>query len=172
MTGPANMEDAAGKAAKAAIAEEAAEWVVRLNAKKLSREDAFAFEGWLNESDAHKQAFRQASEVWLEVGDALDPPAAATEPISLSRAFSASRRLNPAIAWASGAALAACCAALAFVAFAAAPVFSGPKVERAAYVSVIGEEKTVNLSDGSSIQLNTDSAIEVVTRRTNAAFGC
>ncbi|MEZ5927917.1 MAG: FecR domain-containing protein [Parvularculaceae bacterium] len=158
-----NVDKTVTKKGRKAIGDEAAAWVVKLNAGKLSREDAFAFEDWLNESGAHRQAFRQLSEVWRVAGDALEIPAAeAEEPMSIRGVLSAWRRLNPAKAWAGmGVALASCFALVWAISLTG--VFAiGPRVEHQTLASIVGEKKTVELSDGSIVQLNTNTKVEVV----------
>lgn len=145
-----------------AIGEEAAAWVIRLNAGKLSREDAFAFEDWLNESGAHRQAFLQLSEVWRMSGEMFDDPVAQVQRLSVRKTIAAWRQLHPLKAWAGAGGAVAALLALLWAAGAGGFFVMGPKVERTTLASLVGEKKTVALSDGSVVQINTDTEIEVV----------
>lgn len=143
--------------------EEASAWVIKLNAGKVARDDIFAFEDWLNESAAHRQAFKQMTRVWHDAGavfDVRDRPV--KEPLSIRRISSAWMQLHPIRA--------RIAAATVFVAILIVGWFlsvsllphADPAFERMAARTQVGEGKMIDLADGSTVQLNTDTEVEVV----------
>ena len=146
-----------------ALAGEASAWVVKLNVGKLSREEAFAFEDWLNESAAHRQVFNELAGVWHDVGDMFDSQEAGVrEPLSLSRVLAAWARLNPVKTW--GALTAACLllVSVSWVVTSGLTPLEQPALAPMVLVTAVGENKTANLSDGSVVQLNTNTRLEII----------
>lgn len=138
------------------VAAEASRWVVRLNAGRLSRADGAAFRRWLNQSDLHRQEFTECAALWGLAGEICDAylPARETE-VSFKAMVGAWFQANPRRA------MAAAFAAVALLLLVAVPLLSRPGVEtNLAYATAVGEQRTVRLSDGSQVQLNTQSGIE------------
>ncbi|WP_447963630.1 FecR family protein [Nitrospira sp. Ecomares 2.1] len=133
------------------LRQEAIAWVVRLNNSRISPEDQQAFETWKAKSTIHLQVFQKVSAIW---GDP-DLHAAATqraqEPSSILPQQSATPRR-----WLQHAGAIAACAML----FTMAIVHYDPLTWlQADYRTAIGEQRTIALPDGSTVVLNTQTAI-------------
>jgi len=140
----------------------AAEWFVRLQSAAVSVEDTHAWQGWLNESPRHAQAFARIEEV-SQVLRSVPLPAAvpasrlagdrydATVPLKEWKAPRAARR-----PWMALALLAAVCAAMIF----SAVFWKAPTPNT--YGTAVGENRLLTLSDGSTISLGGDTRIAVV----------
>lgn len=116
---------------------EAASWVARLHGPDRSAEVESGLKRWLAESALHAAAFESATDVWQETADL---------PARLPLSARAGRRyLMPAVA-------AALCLLVA-----AAWLYLRPTV----LATVVGEQRTLVLSDGSRVTLNTDSRVLV-----------
>lgn len=68
-----------------ALQHEAHGWVVRLTSGTATVADAEALQGWLRQSPAHEQAFRQANALWDEIGFA-GRGAVPSSPVAINRA--------------------------------------------------------------------------------------
>lgn len=142
----------------AEIEAEAAAWVARFDADAATEEDRAAFEAWKNRSPHHREAASRLSDLWvdLDVLGQLAPPVAQAAP---RRPLA--RRRNPARRKSSPMAVAMSVAAALAVAIALGFTASGLRNTTSVYETAIGEQRTVNLADGSSVQLNTNSRVEV-----------
>ena len=126
-----------------AIHKEAAQWVARADRGALDAETARALDAWLAADKRHRGAYARAAAVWgvLDRARALASPA----PARTSRA-----------GWRLGlAATAAAAIAAGVVGFMVFPRSS------AQYQTLVGELKHVALTDGSSADINTNSALRV-----------
>lgn len=121
---------------------DASRWLVRLESPDVSLDDHRRFREWLAASDENRAAYGAMSGTW----DKLDALAGVERP---ARASVNRRR---AVLWGAGAAVAAG-AALFFIAF--------QPQSSAAYETGFGEQRTIALADGSTVQLNADSRIRV-----------
>ena len=136
------------------LIEEATAWFVRINAGTASEPERRAFEDWLHRDPAHPSAYAEAEALWRELGEIPDPRKGSA-PAADSRKAATSRRRR--VGLRSLGALAACLA-LAF-----AGLWTSGTLDRlrADHATAVGERRSVTLSDGSVVQLNTDSALEV-----------
>jgi transmembrane sensor len=126
---------------------EAAEWVVRLNGPVLDEADALAFDAWLSATPANAEAYDRALLVW-QAYESCAPQV--SEGLSARK----SRPDRRGLFFGAGAAAAAAAAALAFL----------PQLQPATtqtYVTARGEHRTVELSDGSRIDLNAGTRLTV-----------
>lgn len=128
---------------------EAIAWVARLTSGDATAADAESLRAWRALSPAHEDAFRLASIVWRETGEALSSPAAGRSPIHPTR-----RRFITGMAVTSGAAIAA--------GWAGASLGILPTLEDllSDYYTRVGEQKHVVLSDGSGLDLDAGSAVD------------
>ena len=135
---------------------QAAEWVVRLDSPDVTPEDRARLEAWLSQDPLHEAAFRLASQAWRKVEDLgrANREARAAGP----RAVAAFEPANRPGARRRGAVYAA--AASLLVAIVAGALFLHPG-DAADYRTATGELRLVVLADGSSVHLNTASAIAV-----------
>lgn len=130
------------------IDEQATVWFVRLQSGKVSPSEKESFMRWLNQADAHREAFNEISKLW---GD--------TDLLQALSDTAQKRGIKPRgknrIAYFMPLAMAACLA----VAF-----YCGNELKifvQGDYSTSVGERKTVYFDDGSTAMLNTDSAIAV-----------
>ncbi len=148
----------------AQIKDEAAAWVVKLNASRLSGDDTYVFEHWLHASDDHRREFTAHAQVWLHA-DVVSEGAGDAEPFTLGGVLAAWAKTQPTRTW--GGLTAACLIVLTLG-------FLGdlrlqPQTERLAVNTEIGQSKQVTLADGSTVQLNTNSGIATDYSRTERA---
>ncbi|PHV15192.1 iron dicitrate transport regulator FecR [Janthinobacterium sp. BJB303] len=138
----------------AAIGQQAAAWWARLRADDFTRADADALRAWCASSPDHARAWRELQQLW----QALDP--------ALTRAAAAPQRENvlafparPGRRAFLGGALAAGVAALAL----RPPLGAWPSLQElgADYRTGTGEQRQVALSPQMTVQLNTQTRIDV-----------
>ena len=131
---------------------DAADWVVRLRAPEVGEADWLAFEDWLCAAPDNRARFDAAEALWAEVdaraGDLMDLLAETPKPGFKARRLSWSAPLVGVLAAA---------AFLALLAPYAAGVFARPTV----YTTAKGEHSTLQLADGSRVDLNGGSSISV-----------
>lgn len=128
--------------------EDAAAWVVRLQADDLTTDDALAFDAWLEQSPANAHAYDAA----LAVAHAYEANAA-----EIARQLPQARRqasMPRRYAMAGGA-----IAAMLAVAVVVAPVRRTDGVD--VYQTATGEHRSVTLADGSKVDLNAATRLEV-----------
>jgi len=137
-----------------AIGREAAAWWARLRADDFTQADADALRAWCARSPAHARAWRELRQVW----QALDP--------ALARAAAAPQRANvlafplrPGRRAFLGSALAAGVAVLAL----RPPLGAWPSLQElgADYRTGTGEQRQVALSQQMTVQMNTQTRIDV-----------
>jgi transmembrane sensor len=149
---------------------EAAGWVVRLR-EGCGEEERRAFVAWLKVSPVHVQHYLELVSLEVQLGDAellsrleMEPPSPKdrTNVLPLEResapAVRSDHRAGKRRHWQAVAALTACVAVLAFVGalFLEHSVPEYPQIR-----SAVGELRSVTLSDGSLVTLNTQSTIEI-----------
>ncbi|MDR7221046.1 FecR domain-containing protein [Aminobacter aminovorans] len=130
------------------IALDARDWIVRLSAGNVSRQDLDRFHAWRSQSPEHARAFAREKEFWQLLqnvdGSGLD---AAPVAVPIPRPAVSRRRFLI------GGAVAASAVALA-----------APRVltwMRSDFTTGAGEQATATLPDGSTMLLNTNSAVDV-----------
>ncbi len=141
----------------------AAEWIVRLEGSPLRDKERQALDRWLAESPAHAAAFAYARSTWSDLATLRTAPGA------LLAEVAPRRRGRESAPWfgVPGRSLmtlrgAAVAAALLIGAGLGAFWFGDPVTMLAAdYRTAPGESRTVTLSDGSIVQLDTTSALAV-----------
>jgi transmembrane sensor len=128
--------------------DDAAAWVVRLEAGDLGDAEAVAFDAWLSSAPENAAAFDAALAVSHAYADAGEE---VTRGLSERRVVPVSRR-RAFVGF--GAA-----AAAAVVAVLIAPQFAGPETD--SYVTAKGQHRTVQLADGSTVDLNGGTRLTV-----------
>jgi transmembrane sensor len=133
---------------------EAAAWLTVLGREHVSTEERAEFKRWLRHSERHRAAFEALSALWddLEIlQDLEDIGAAMTSAPAPSRSWPRRRVI-----------VAAASFAMAVIASGSFYVAHLRGLEQSgAFTTAIGEQRSVELSDGSVIQLNTDTRIDV-----------
>ena len=132
------------------VEEQAVTWFVRLRADNVNREDWAAFAQWLEQTDEHRKVFSEVCDMWgdttLLEGLSRHAKRHDIAPKRQKKRYFISRIPL---------ALAACL-------MLAIPFANQIQIFlKADYISVIGESKTVQLDDGSTAILNTNSAVAV-----------
>lgn len=167
------------------LEQEAVAWYVRLASGEMTREERSQFAVWQQLSPAHAKADRKIAKLWDMLDVVMDQPQslpsaaqttihernadiisldAARQSIADSKAAQHTRRTKPSTfaRWALGFATAA--SVLIFLGFTLCN--SGICLDNlyhplADYHTMTGEQKTIHLADGSTVYLNTDTALDV-----------
>ncbi|VAW01858.1 hypothetical protein MNBD_ALPHA01-1305 [hydrothermal vent metagenome] len=131
------------------LANEAAEWFLKLRDDDLSRTDYLEWQEWIAESDDHARAFAGAEDCWDALDDIKDLPRVNAGPTLMTKNYF--RRIMP---------VAAGIAATLLVALFLQKDIT-PSLETTSYQTARAEHKTVRLDDGSQINLGARSIINV-----------
>jgi transmembrane sensor len=141
------------------IEAEAAAWMTVLGRDCIGDEDRAEFKRWLRQSERHRATFEALGALWddLEVLKELDDIGEAMSRTSMQRVPLVRKR---------GLIAAAASLAMAIVAAGALYIYDAHSlVQTAAFATGIGEQRTVELTDGSTIQLNTNTRVQVLYSR-------
>ncbi|TFY94121.1 FecR family protein [Pseudomonas nabeulensis] len=138
------------------ITEAAADWAVRLHAGALTDQEQAELRQWIARDSRHEAALRFAEQTWAALGEVhKDEPVHRRRPASTVMPVRRSKRRRP---WQRAAAVAL------VVVVAGVGWLRGPDVVlrlQADYVTQKGEVRTVQLADGSQVELDSDSAIRL-----------
>ena len=139
---------------RTSIERQAQEWLIRMDGDEpLSTREREALGEWMGRSAAHRAELVRIARFWNQA-NVLTELAVGLERSAQERRRRRTRRVAP-IALAASALLAS------FVL-----VWWGLQrlkgADNGTYVTSIGQQKTISLSDGSSVQLNTDSEVQVM----------
>ncbi|WP_347987627.1 FecR family protein [Methylomonas sp. AM2-LC] len=131
------------------IAEQALDWFTHIQTGGLSAEEKIEFEVWKSQNPAHQQAYNEAAQLWSDAdfNQALTLSRLSYTTLKTQRKHKLWNRTLPL----------ALAASFVFCLILFDPI---TKIQADYYTSV-GETQTVQLKDGSSITLNTDTAISV-----------
>jgi len=133
------------------LRDQAVVWLLRLQSENCTAEDLLTFEKWLSEHPSHRQAFDLVSGQWqwLERFKTTDFPA---------RSAAVRYRPKPRLHLLGYSAAAAVVLTLALTAFSTDGWLGFPHT----YTAQKGDHQIIVLADGSTVELNTDSKIEVL----------
>lgn len=136
---------------------EASAWLARLQRDEVTEADGLEFDAWLAAAPANAAAYRAALTVWLQAGAASEEILAE---LAAGERREALRRAPTRRAWMVGAGGFAVAAGLAVTVL--------PVVQPAAeiYSTGKGERRRVTLKDGSVVDLNAETRLEVSFART------
>lgn len=129
--------------------DEALAWFARLRDQQASQAEQAAFEAWLATSPAHAQAFEKVRQLWES--PAL-PAALSHFEVPVPKARSRPRPRFQARRWMAA-------AGLLFMLGWGLLASGLPDRWRADYATAAGEQRSLVLADGSTVLLNTDSAL-------------
>ena len=142
-----------------AIHRQASEWLVLLQSSDATANDRRRFEEWLGESPGNRTAFAELEDTWGRLtamggrartrGNVEPDPDVVLK--HLDRIDRARRR--PRAAWAAAAAV--------VVAAVLGALLILPGESQTPYRTDVGERRTVSLPDGSTVDLNTDTELQV-----------
>jgi len=133
-------------AVKMALSDEAIDWLVKLHSGTASEADHIAFADWRKRSDLHEAAARDAEAVWGGIGVAGPQFRRKERKLKVTRRTA----LSGVMLLAGGVVL-------------QRTGLIGPQLF-ADYVTGIGEQRRIELADGSSVFLNADTAVSVDMR--------
>ena len=137
------------------IEADAAAWLTVLGREEVSERDRAEFERWLGASDRHRATFRELSELWGElallkelddIAESMEDETPPRRPIFRRRSFIAAA------------------ASLALVVAGGTVIYALQQArhnQHEIFATSVGEQRTIRLVDGSRLQLNTDSRVEV-----------
>lgn len=139
------------------IKQEAGEWVARQDTRDLTPEEEASFHAWRGQSDVHREEFDRIADAWdqcdlLDELNYVDVIAERPTPMRVP-ALMARRPLLSAMA-------ASFVVVMIGAALYAQMALRTP-LQSGAFHTALGEQKTITLADGSSLVLNTDSAVEM-----------
>ena len=138
------------------ITEAAAEWAVRLHAGALTEQEQAELRQWIACDSRHEAALRFAEQTWAALGEVhKDEPVHRQRPAAAPMPVGRAKRRRP---WQRAAAVAM------VVLVAGVGWVRGPDAwlhMQADYVTQKGEVRTVQLADGSKVELDSDSAIRL-----------
>ena len=140
---------------EAEIEADAASWLTVMGREQVSEAEIAEFHRWMKQSDRHRAAFNELSDLWddLAILQELDDIAESAIAISGSRRPRWPKRV-----------LFSAAAAMLLVVFAASMMYLeylDNLEQQGTFITAVGEQHTLTLSDGSTLQLNTDSHVEV-----------
>ena len=139
---------------------EATRWVAKLDARRLNADEFSRFKAWIGTSKNHKLAFDGAATLWGDL-DLLAEMQCALEPAQRAswqdrfKAALGEWMPRPSHSFAAGVLLLV--AGLTYTTIYEVPVQNDATI----YTTSIGEHKTIILTDGSEVLLNTGSQVEV-----------
>ncbi len=134
--------------------QEAADWLTRLQRPEVDETDWLAFDAWLSEPGAQEayDAIQAVDEEIFQRGSAIRGELSEPRRVAAKRTFSIDWR------WLGGLGAAAAAAALAITVAPWGELLPQPDT---LYTTAKGESRTLQLADGSRVDLNTDSHISV-----------
>lgn len=134
--------------------QEAADWLTRLQRPEVDETDWLAFDAWLSQPGAQEayDAIQAVDEEIFQRGSAVRGELAEPRRVAAKRGFAIGWR------WLGGLGAAAAAAAIAITVAPWGELLPQPDT---LYTTAKGENRTVNLADGSRIDLNTDSHVSV-----------
>ncbi|WP_250459629.1 FecR family protein [Microbulbifer litoralis] len=149
--------------------DQACAWVARLRSDALSAADRRNFANWMD-SASNREAFDQMAELWGDLGALAHMPVDELYPESRPEAQAARRPSTTAgkagwnpLQWLMGGGLVAAC--LTVTLWIGNQWLAGEKPTGQVYATNVGETRTVTLTDGSRVQLNTNTELRVAYSR-------
>lgn len=150
-----------------AVEKEAAFWFARLRSDDLGEEDRARFSRWLAADPAHVSAYADYQGLWSDFDDVaasatiLDMRREALRQADRPHRPRWRPRLAPLAAMAAGIAVALGGVWMLTVREPALVPAAASRTGPATYLTEVGERSSITLADGSVVQLNTDSLLEV-----------
>ena len=139
------------------IRQAAVDWLMRLRNDASGVQDWVDFDAWLEASPRHKAAYDDALAVWSELEQIAPAIKARLDQASAPvRLIPRQARPSGLTRWGLGGAVAAAAAALAVMPFAGSILYP-----QQAYATARGETRTVVLSDGTKVHMNSGSRLTV-----------
>lgn len=138
-------------------AEEAAEWLVRLDGDDCSASELEAFERWRSADPLRAVAYRQARTMWRDSSAVIRDSLALSEAARQALRHSPERRAPRRWLWPAASLATAAAVAVAAVLYWPKPPPAPPVGTR--YATAAGEQRNVALADGSALTLDTQTVV-------------
>jgi transmembrane sensor len=139
--------------ARTSIEHQAREWLIRMDGDEpLSVSDREALREWMSRGAAHREELIRISKFWNSANVLAE--------LVVFQESATQKRTSRRLRWVATAAVAAS-AVFASVILVRWNLQRLDQEVNGIYGTVIGEQKSISLSDGSSVQLNTDSEIQI-----------
>ena len=146
--------------ARTSIEHEARKWLIRMDGDEpLTEAEKHSLREWMARSQAHRAELTRLTKFWEDANILTTLTGEQVAPEGPSPKKLLGSGIIPRILMAVSAIIAS-----VMVTYAGLRQLGGTTISRA-YETTIGEQKTVVLDDGTAIQLNTDSRVEVVYTR-------
>ncbi len=134
--------------------QQAAAWFARLRADDVSERDRLQWQAWLAQDPRHRQAYARLETLWSSLGDYAPLPEVGIHVRAAARGLDRPPRMRP-LRWSALAALALVAVLLA------ALVLRSPTGATVSFATTVGERRSLQLSDGTRVDLDTSSALHV-----------
>ncbi len=134
--------------------QQAAGWFARLRADDVSECDRRQWQAWLAQDPRHRHAYAQFETLWSSLGDFAPMPEVAMKVRAAARGPDRPPRAWP-LRWTAAAALAVAAVLVG------ALMLRKPATPYISYATTLGERRSLQLTDGTRVDLDTDSALRV-----------
>ncbi|MGE4458305.1 MAG: FecR domain-containing protein [Stenotrophomonas sp.] len=136
------------------VEQQATAWFVRMRADDASERDRQAWQQWLHADPVHRTAYGRIEALWSSLGEFATAPELA---VRMPRPRMAARRAPRRRRWpvAAAAALVLACAA------GLAALLPPPRAVESSYRTAIGERRSLQLEDGTRVDLDADTRVQV-----------
>lgn len=142
---------------KSKIEQEAAEWLIKLDGdSELSKEERAKFKKWLNRNPLHVKQFQELAEMWSEMNVLTELAVPLARPKARIHGILKSWFFPPQLATLVATFVIAVTLGTTYFYMA-----GSPQRTNGLYVTNIGHQNSTRLSDGSLIQLNTNTRVRV-----------
>lgn len=138
------------------VEQQATAWFVRLRADDTSERDRQAWQRWLHADPLHQAAYGRIEALWSSLGEFATAPELAVR-VPRPRPRAAAHRVPRRRRWLGAAAAAlvlACAGGMAFV-------LLPPRAVESSYRTAIGERRSLQLEDGTRVDLDADTRVQV-----------
>jgi transmembrane sensor len=146
---------------RAVIEQEAGEWLIKIERETpLTEHEKEALKVWINRSPAHRAEINQLAEFWSDMNVLTE----LAVPLGKSESQIERDQIEAKRVWVWRGGVATMAASVLCIAVALTLLFVQPPGQHennTFYATVVGQQKTATLQDGSVIQLNTNSQLEV-----------
>ncbi|MDP3332515.1 MAG: FecR family protein [Methylococcaceae bacterium] len=133
------------------LSDQAIDWIILLNSGNATEQDRQLVTQWLNRSPSHHKAFAEAEQLMLDMGEVMMTAQSGPKP----QTPIAVKRPRTTGYWLSSLAAASILITLIL------PFLGLTDSWFSDYYTGVGEQKTITLTDGSKVLLNTDTALSV-----------
>jgi transmembrane sensor len=136
------------------LLDQASAWVTRLSSDCVDENDLQAFSFWITQGEGHKAAFDEVLDLWQDLGVVKHLPIDIPKTSNTEKSVEKSSNLK---SWGAFSAIAA---SLIVAAIVLPLTNNSPDPEF--FSTEVGQRQTVQLDDGSSVILNTNTRLDVV----------